>query len=201
MHTYLTKQGLQNKSKNLIHTYLKVYRDCKTAHPYLLQRTLSITENMHILSNQEQLPPSPSTPLLELSKATFFFAICSPIAITYALWLTSIVETSQNMIFCSCSQSSLSSSFQLALLKLIAFIPSCFIFLLFLCLHLYEGAPYHFRPGGRSRLAGGTKELGVGSSSPSSPSNGVEDLLGLFACFIASCNDKNFSQCLILSQQ
>jgi hypothetical protein len=57
-----------------------------------------------------------------------------------------------------------------------------------------------FRPGGRSRLAGGTKESSVGSRPPSSPSDGVEDLLGLFACFIASCNDKNFSQCLILSQ-
>jgi hypothetical protein len=34
-----------------------------------------------------------------------------------------------------------------------------------------------FRPGGRSRLVGGTEESGVGSRPPSSPSDGVEDLL------------------------
>jgi hypothetical protein len=42
------------------------------------------------------------------------------------------------------------------------------------------------------RLAGGTKELGVGPSPPLSPLDGVEDMLVLFVWFIAPCNDMNF---------
>jgi hypothetical protein len=82
----------RRKTASEFHTY---YREPdKTAHS----------------SNQAQLSPSPSLPLLELSKATFSFEICALMAITYALWLASVVETSQNMIFCSYSQCSLRSS-------------------------------------------------------------------------------------------